>query len=173
LIGAGQGVRTVAFLILIGAVLLLEKTALHFLRVAGVKPDLVLLLVIFNGVLKGPREGAFWGFIGGLIEDFACGHYIGLHALSKLCAGYVAGLVEVRVYKESLFVAAVVVWGTSILAGAVVYLLLATLGIFVAPVEAFIRVIFPVAVYNALVSLLFYRLFHRATFYGILKEERF
>jgi len=166
-------VRTVTFLVLLGMGLLLEKTVLHFLRVAGVKPDLVLLLVIFNGILKGPREGAFWGFTGGLLEDFACGHYIGLQALSKLCAGYAAGLVEVRVYKESLLVAAVVVWAVSLIAGAVVYLLLLSLGILITPTDALLRVIFPVAVYNGLLSFLFYRFFHRATFHGILREEGF
>jgi len=166
-------VRTFALLLLITVALLLEQTVLNFLRVAGVKPDLVLLIVIFNGILKGPREGALWGFVAGSLEDFACGHYIGLNALSKLVAGCLAGLVEFRVYKESVVTAAAVVWAVSFISGGVVYLLLLTLGVFVAPSDAFLRVLLPVAVYNALLSLLFYRSFHRATFYGFLREERY
>ncbi|MEW6448553.1 MAG: rod shape-determining protein MreD [Bacillota bacterium] len=165
--------RTFALLLLIGTALLLEQTVLNYLRVAGVKPDLVLLLVIFNGILKGSREGAFWGFIAGLMEDFACGHYIGLNALGKLVGGYFSGLAEFRVYKDSAVTAAAVVWATSLVAGGVVYVMLLTLGIIVAPSDAFLRVLLPVAVYNALLSPLFYRSFHRATFYGFLREERF
>lgn len=165
--------RTFALLLLIGTALLLEQTVLNFVRVAGVKPDLVLLLVIFNGILKGPREGAFWGFIAGLLEDFACAHYIGLNALGKLVAGYLSGLVEFRVYKESAVTAAAVVWAASLVSGGVVYVLLLTLEVIILPADAFLRVLLPVAVYNALLSLLFYRSFHRATFYGFLREERF
>lgn len=164
--------RTVVMLCLIGVALLLEQTVLHFVRVAGVKPDLVLLLVVFNGVIKGSREGALWGFVAGLLEDLACGHYIGLYALSKLAAGYAAGLGR-YVYKESSVVVAAMVWGVSLVSGSITYLLLLTLGITVMPTDAFLRVVLPVAVYNALLSLLFYHWFHRATVYGILREERF
>lgn len=165
--------RTFALLLLIAVALLLEQTVLNFLRVAGVKPDLVLLLVVFNGILKGPRKGAFWGFVAGLIEDFVCGHYIGLNAISKLAASCLSGLVEFRVYKESAVTAAAVVWAASLVSGGLVYLLLLTLGVIVAPADAFLRVLLPVAIYNALLSLLFYRSFHRATFYGFLREERY
>lgn len=165
--------RTFVLLLLIGVALLLEQTVLDFVRVAGVKPDLVLLMIIFNGILKGSREGAFWGFVAGLIEDFACGHYIGLNAISKFAAGYLSGLVEFRVYKESAVTAAAVVWVASLASGGVVYVLLLTLGVIIAPSAAFFRILLPVAVYNALLSLLFYRYFHRATFYGFLREERF
>lgn len=165
--------RTFTFLLLIAVALLLEQTVLNFLRVAGVKPDLVLLLIVFNGMLKGSREGGYWGFVAGLVQDLAGGYYIGLNALNKLLAGYAAGLVEVRVYKESLLVAAVVVWGASMVSGSATFLLLLVLGVAVTPLDAFLRVVFPLAVYNSLLSLLFYRPFHRATFYGILREERY
>ncbi|MEW6173645.1 MAG: rod shape-determining protein MreD [Bacillota bacterium] len=164
--------RTILLLCLIIVAIFLEQTVLNFLRVAGVKPDLLLLLVVFNGFLKGPREGAFWGFIAGLLEDLACGYYIGLHALSKLAAGYIAGLGE-YVYKENSIVAAAMVWGTSLISGSVMYLLLLTLGITLTPGDVFLRVVLPSAVYNGLVSLLFYQPFRNLTIHGILREERF
>ncbi|RJX21195.1 MAG: rod shape-determining protein MreD [Ammonifex sp.] len=164
--------RTVTLFCLVGLALLLEHTVLNFVRVAGVKPDLVLLIVVFNGILKGSREGAFWGFIAGLLEDFACGQYLGLHALSKLAAGYVAGLGD-YVYKESSVVAAAMVWGASLISGGLMYLLLLTLGITVGPADAFSRVVLPVAVYNGLLCPLFYHWFRRATVYGVLREERY
>ncbi|MEW6182407.1 MAG: rod shape-determining protein MreD [Bacillota bacterium] len=164
--------RVILMLCLIAVAILLEQTVLNFLRVAGVKPDLLLLLVVFNGFLKGPREGAFWGFIAGILEDLAFGYYIGLHALSKLAAGYVAGLGE-YVYKENSIVAAAMVWGTSLVSGCVMYVLLLTLGIALAPGEVFLRVVLPAAVYNGLVSLLFYQPYRNSTIRGILREERF
>ncbi len=145
---------------------------MNFVRVAGVKPDLVLIIVVFNGILKGSREGAFWGFIAGMMEDFACGQYLGLHALSKLAAGYVAGAGD-YVYKENSVVAAAMVWAASLICGGVVYLSLLTLGITMNPVDAFSRVMLPVAVYNALLCPLFYHWFRRATVYGVLREERY
>ncbi len=148
------------FLLIMGVALILQTTVLDTVSVGGIKPDLVMLVVVLNGFLLGTREGAFLGFFGGILEDLLCGHYIGLNALSKMAAGYLAGAAGLRLYKENITVATGVTF-LSTLGGMVVsYMLLLYLNIHVSPLSALFRVSIPTAVYNALLTpLVFGRIF--------------
>jgi len=147
-----------ALLLLLGVVLIFQTTVLDYLTVYGVKPDLVMLLVVFNGFLLGPREGAFLGFAGGIIEDLFSGSYIGMNALSKMAAGYFAGLSGERLYKENALVVAGVTFFSTIAGLLVNYLLLLYLKIDVPFFYTLLRVVLPTALYTAvLVPFLFKR----------------
>ena len=138
------------YLVLLGAVLILQTTVLDYVAIQGVKPDLVILLVVFSGFLLGTREGAFLGFVGGLVEDLFSGSYIGLNALSNMAAGYLAGAAGERLYRENTLIATGVTFVSSAAGLAVSYLLLLYLDIQVPPLFALFRVIFPAALYTSL-----------------------
>jgi rod shape-determining protein MreD len=86
--------------------LILQSTLLEH-PVLVTKPDLLLVIIVLWGLLRGSREGAQLGFFFGLVEDLFVGKYIGLNLLSKALAGYVAGWGESRFYKENLLLPAV------------------------------------------------------------------
>lgn len=158
--------RFPVFLLLLGA-LILQTTALETVAVRGVKPDLVMLLVVLNGFLLGTREGAFLGFAGGIIEDLFSGSYIGLNALSKMVGGYLAGTAGERLYRENTPIATGVTFISTSAGLAVNYLLLLYLGIYVPPFSALFRVVLPTAVYTAVLALfLFGRIFRSVQIRG-------
>lgn len=140
------------YLLLLGAALILQTTVLETVAVAGIKPDLVMLLVVLNGFLLGTREGAFLGFAGGVVEDLFSGSYIGLNALSKMVAGYLAGAAGERLYRENIPIAALVTFLTTAAGSMVNYLLLLYLGVHVPPLYALLRVVLPTAAYTAVLS---------------------
>lgn len=92
------------FAVLLG--LVFQSTYLEGLKVMGLKPDLVMLLVLFYAVQQGPRKGLLFGLIAGLLQDLFAAKFIGLNALIKAVIGLSAGLLEKRVYKENVFVPA-------------------------------------------------------------------
>lgn len=148
------------YLLLLGVIMILQTTILDTVAIAGIKPDLALLLAVLSGFLLGPREGAFLGFVAGIVEDLFSGYYIGLNALSKMAAGYLAGAAGERLYRENILVATGITFFTS-LAGLVVhYLLLLSLAIHVSPLDALFRTALPTAAYTAaLVPFIFKRIF--------------
>jgi len=148
--------------------MLLQSTIFTFLQVAGVKPDLILILVVFNGFLRGSREGAFLGFLAGLTQDIFIGNYIGLNALTKMLAGYLAGLAEARFYKESVVIVSMITFVVSILSQFVYYVLLFYLYIQVPPFFAVSQVIIPTATYTTLLVPLTFWKFYRANEKGWL-----
>jgi len=146
------------FLLMVGAAVLLQTTVLEYAAIMGIKPELVMLIAIFNGFLLGAREGAFLGFAGGVIEDLVSGSYIGLNALSCMVAGYLAGSGGERFFKENILVSTGIAFFSAAAGLTANYLLLMHAGIYLPALHAFLRVIFPSAAYTAvLLPLLFGR----------------
>jgi rod shape-determining protein MreD len=149
------------FIILLLTALLLQTSVLEIVSVAGVKPDLIMLIVVLNGFLLGPREGAFLGYIGGIVEDLFVGEYIGLNAISKMAAGYLAGVAGERLYKENMLVATGVTFFSTVAGLLVNYLLLFYLDLQVSPYYALLRLTIPTAIYTSLLApFIFGRIFH-------------
>jgi rod shape-determining protein MreD len=77
---------------LIAAACLLQATALSRIKIYGVKPDLVLLLVVIGALVYGSRSALVWAFVGGLGMDIFSGGPMGSSSLALMAAALVAGL---------------------------------------------------------------------------------
>ena len=99
--------------------LILQTTILPFLRLGGVMPDLLLVLVIFNALFNGSLAGGIVGFTVGLTQDLLGGHYLGLGALSGFVAGYLIGCLERRVNIDNVLVTFSLVLAGSFIASVV------------------------------------------------------
>lgn len=78
------------------AALLLQTTVFPHLAWHGVVPDLVLLVVVGAGLVRGSQFAMVLGFSGGVLLDLAppADHVAGRWALALMLAGYVAGRVR-------------------------------------------------------------------------------
>jgi rod shape-determining protein MreD len=70
---------------------LLQSTAANRILVHGVKPDLVLLLVLIGSLIFGSRSGIFWGFWGGIALDLFSGGALGSSSLALIAASLAVG----------------------------------------------------------------------------------
>jgi rod shape-determining protein MreD len=70
---------------------ILQTTIVPFAGLQGVTPDLVLIYIIIISLREGQMTGTVAGFAIGLLGDFAAGDFIGLGALTKTIAGFIAG----------------------------------------------------------------------------------
>ncbi len=66
------------------------------------RPDLVLVVVLAWSMLRGSGEGAFVGFLGGLLLDSVTYTQFGLNTALFGVLGYCVGLPEVNVYRGNL-----------------------------------------------------------------------
>jgi rod shape-determining protein MreD len=72
--------------------ILLQVVFGSWLTICGIKPDFVLILVLFMAILNGRVFGQLFGFGMGLLMDIiGMGSFMGLSALSKTVAGFLAG----------------------------------------------------------------------------------
>ncbi|MBD3275664.1 MAG: rod shape-determining protein MreD [Candidatus Marinimicrobia bacterium] len=73
-------------------VLLLQFTVGNWIILLGIKPDFVLLYVIYLGYKEGRVSGVIYGFSLGLLQDVAAASaFIGLSSLIKSIIGFGAG----------------------------------------------------------------------------------
>lgn len=79
----------------VGAVVtaLLETSVLPEVSIAGIKPDLVLVLAVVIAMAVGFEESIVWALIGGLLLDVLSGRPLGATALGLLLVTGMAALI--------------------------------------------------------------------------------
>jgi rod shape-determining protein MreD len=149
---------------LLVAVAVLQATVIVHLTVWGVHPDLPLLVVASWGALRGPREGAVWGFIAGVVVDLLSGAPFGAATLSLTVVGLLAGLGRSTVFRARLVLLLATAFLGTIVYDLIFMAVLTISGRTVVWLDALLRIIMPSALINAaLIPLLYWlmRSLHR------------
>lgn len=135
----------------------MQSAVVPLIAFQGVKPDLVLIIVISSGLLAGKEQGLVIGFFSGLLQDLLSGSIFGLNTLPKLIIGYGFGLAERTVFKEHIVLPIMAVALGSIMNGLFIIGLLLLFGYRIEVVPAFFYNVIPAALYNVLFSLPIHR----------------
>ena len=73
---------------------LLQTTVFQWFSLAGVTPNLLVIIAVAAGLFSGSVPGIFCGMACGLLVDCVYGNVIGLYALFYMLDGYFAGIVH-------------------------------------------------------------------------------
>lgn len=141
--------------------LLLESTLFNELMIAGVKPDLVLIIVILYAVFNGPQEGAMLGLFLGFLEDLFMAKYLGINALTKFSVGLIIGSFEKRIYKENFFVPTIALLFGSLIHG-LLFIFISNIIGYPLGIKSFISLVIPIAIYNTCFAPFVYGSFYKA-----------
>lgn len=162
--------RIFLYTILFFTSVILQSTLFHFLKIGGVKPDLILVIVILSAVMNGKRTGAGLGFAYGLMEDLIVGRYIGLQALTKMLTGYFIGMLERKIFSDNVLVPVVVGALGTVIHSSFVFISLLLVGNFdIFTPESFLNYTMASCLYNLCVSVLVYGPFYRSNTQGVFK----
>jgi len=148
--------------------LVLQSTIFTELIIAGAKPDLNLIIVIFFALFNGPRQGFITGLGLGLLEDLFLAKYIGLNALSKGTTGLITGLLEKRIYKDNFLVPIITLFIGS-LTYVLGYFVYTNLAGYALTLGESLRIGIPMAIYNTCFAPFIYGRFYKASTKGVLK----
>ncbi|NPV90188.1 MAG: rod shape-determining protein MreD [Firmicutes bacterium] len=147
--------------------LLLQATLLELIRFS-VKPDLVLILVIFFALINGSRPGMILAAAAGLLIDLLWGRFLGINILTLTITAFLVGYLENKVFKDNLLVPILVVFCGSVLHAGLMLMFQELAGVHL-PLSAGVRTGLLEAAYNALLAPLFYKLFYRSSTSGVLQ----
>lgn len=162
--------RIFLFALLFFVSVILQSTLFHFLKIGGVKPDLLLIIVILSAVMNGKKTGAGLGFAYGLMEDLIAGRYIGLQALTKMLTGYLIGLLERKIFSDNVLVPVVVGGLGTLIHSLLVFVSLFLVGNFdIFSPGNFLNYSLALCLYNLCVSVLVYGPFYRSNTKGFFK----
>lgn len=68
-----------------------QTTIVSFTSIANIIPDVMLIWIVYIAVTEGQIPATLYGFGIGLLLDLISGQFLGLSALSKTVAGFLAG----------------------------------------------------------------------------------
>jgi rod shape-determining protein MreD len=139
---------------------LLQTTVFHEIALANVVPNLLIIITVAVGYMRGHKEGLFVGIMCGLLVDFVYGDVIGLYALIYMSVGYLNGFCNKIYYRDDFTIPIILVGISDFYYNFFYYifnfLLRNRLNFFF----YLRRIILPELVYTVLVSVVLYKLLH-------------
>lgn len=152
---------------------LLQCTVLHIFSIGSITPNLLLILCVSMGLMRGKKSGLWVGFFSGLLIDLFYGSLFGFYALIYMYVGYFSGYACRIYYDDDVKVPMFLVAGMDFFYNAAVYalqfLLRGRLGIG----TYFTRIIIPEIFYTTFLTLIVYRIFYHINyrFMNITRKE--
>ncbi|MCC8051173.1 MAG: rod shape-determining protein MreD [Clostridiales bacterium] len=83
--------RRIVLAVLIVICVLLQATVCPMIAIGDIKPNLLIILTVSFGLMRGRREGMLIGFFCGLLTDISFESTLGFNALMYLLVGYFSG----------------------------------------------------------------------------------
>lgn len=150
--------RKIASIICIVLALLLQTTIFRKLALSDVVPNLLLVVTVTYGYLRGRTSGLLIGFLCGLLLDCAYGSVIGLYAFIMMSIGFVIGFCQKVYFRNSLVLPLVLITSSDFIYSIYLYVTEFLMRGKLHFGFYFIHRILPEVVYTALVGIVVYRL---------------
>ncbi len=142
------------------ACFLLQTTFFQVLALADVVPNLLLIVTVAFGYMRGRKEGLFIGLFCGLLVDFMYGDIIGLVALIYMVIGYVNGIFHLLFYRDVLTIPIILIGISDLIYSFLYYLLEFLLRSRLSFLFYLRRIMLPELVYTVLFAVILYKLLH-------------
>lgn len=139
---------------------ILQSTVFQVISLANVVPNLLLIITVAAGYMRGRVEGLVTGLFCGLLVDITSGGIIGLCALFYMVIGYLNGLCNKIYYKDDFTIPFVLVAASDLTYSLLYYIFEFLLRGKTELFFYFRRIMLPQMVYTVLISVLLYKLLH-------------
>lgn len=137
---------------------LLQTTLFFYIRLAGVVPNLLIIVVVSTAYLRGQRDGLFTGLICGLLSDMIFGSVIGLHGLLYMLVGYISGYGKILYWRNNFSVPLILIGLGDVIYNFLFYIFEFLLRGKMNLLSYLIDIIIPEMVYTMLVGVLLYKI---------------
>ncbi len=153
--------RIILYTILIFILVTTQVTFLNFIEIFGVRPNLIIILIVSIALLEGRNHGAAVGFFAGLCMDAVVGVALGYQALIGMLLGVLLGNINKRFFKENMIVMIICTFISTFLYESAVIGITYTLGLKINYIETINSVILPEAALNCIVGVVIFFLITR------------
>lgn len=83
--------RKITMVVLILVSILLQSTVCQMISIASIKPNLLIILTVSFGLMRGRKDGMLIGFSCGLLTDLFFESVLGFNAIIYMWVGYFSG----------------------------------------------------------------------------------
>ena len=135
---------------------ILQCSVFGSIAMAGIIPNLMIILTSSFGFMRGEREGLVIGFCCGLLNDIFFGSFLGFYALVLMYIGFLNGKFSRIFYPEDIKLPIALIVTSDLSYGVICYVLLFMLRGKFQFAYYFSHVILPEALYTIVVTMFLY-----------------
>ncbi len=150
---------TIGFIIII--CFILQSTLFQYLALAGIVPNLLLIVTMSFGLMRGRREGMLVGFFSGLLIDVFFCQVLGPYAFIYMTMGYINGFFHRIYYVEDVLLPMITIAVNDFIFNLIIYIIFFLLRNRLDFGEYLVNIILPEMLYTMIVTLFFYKLLVR------------
>ena len=151
-------------------IFILQSNFFNWFTIAGVKPNLFIIFVLFLGLFGGKKLGISLGIIFGLILDFLSSYQIGVTAIMFGAIGFLGGYFDKNFSKESRITIMIMVMGATFICELGIYLINSFILGSSIEILDFAIIVGIEIVYNLILTIILYPLLQKL---GYVLEEQF
>lgn len=139
---------------------ILQTTVFDCLKLAGVKPNMLIIITAISGFMFGRRYGMFAGAVSGLLMDLMYNDIIGISILIYVFIGYVNGLLSKLYFKNDLTIPIIAIGISDLTYGFAFYVISFMLRGRLGFLIYLKQVIIPEALYTIIIGIFLYKFMH-------------
>ena len=143
----------------------LQSNFFSWFNIAGVMPNLFVILVLFIGLFSSATMGTIYGISIGIVLDFLLGSKIGIYAVALGLIGFLAGVFDKNFSKDSRMTIMFMVLGSTIIFEVLNYLLNYIFLSTNIEIISFIIILAVEIIYNLILTIILYPLLQKAGYY--------
>lgn len=143
----------------------LQSNFFSWFTIAGVMPNLFVILILFIGLFSSRTMGVGYGLVVGIILDFILGKQIGMNMIGLGLIGLLAALFDKNFSKDSRATIMFMVLGATIVFEVIVYFI--NVIIFSSNIELinFIKILSIEVIFNLIITIIIYPLIQKFGYY--------
>ena len=138
--------------------LVLQSTVINAIQIRGIVPNTAIIVIVSMALLRGSTEGAVTGLIAGLLQDIFFGVSLGYYALWGMLLGFWVGKINKGFYRENYVIPIFICSISTFAYESFIYLTGVLFSGNTNYLYFFVNLIIPETVYNAILTILIYRI---------------
>lgn len=162
-------VITLALLIILNFIL--QSTVFGFHNVSSISPNLMLILTMSFGIMRGRKEGMFVGFFCGFLADCMFSSVLGPYMFVYMVIGYVNGFFHKTYIVEDALLPLIVIVLDEFAFNITIYVIFFLLRNRLNFVDYIVNIIIPETLSTALLTIIVYKLYVIINRYLKMKEK--
>lgn len=151
----------IAFVVTFLILYFLQINFFSWFQIAGVMPNLFIILVLYIGLFAGRSIGLAYGVIFGLLLDLFVGQRIGITAIMLGIIGIIGGIFDKNFSKDSRITIIIMVVGSTIIYEVGMYFIRYLVLEINVEIWSFIKILFAELVYNVIITIIIYPLIQK------------
>lgn len=160
--------KTLIFVVLFIIFLIIYFLQMNFFSwftIAGVKPNLFIILILVMGLFAGRTIGIITGIVAGIFLDFFIGKSVGISAIMLGIVGFLGGYLDKKFSKDSRITMILMVILTTFIYEAGKYGISIIMNKIPLELWPFLKLLFVEIIYNVILTIILHPIIKKAGYY--------